>query len=283
MVLNFIVGRFKSLLTLVPKCRAWIILAIFILSNFSIVPTYASLENELINQAFIGKVTIQDFSGRYLVPLVKEGDIQIIVKLGGKKELSTSSTPFSWNVIPSPRHGGYFLYAILDEQPLLYWQCHPKDEYKIKLHDGNDDWETFRLKKHPMGGWAFYSVISKKFLASEPNGRLVADRPDPGKFERFEIKVEEWINAASEVETLKGELIEQKGKYDRAVSEYESMLPLLKQYKSEELEDAKMRLETALAAQRETISNLVNIIKSLCRTYQLAVPVEVVEIANGIK
>ena len=97
-----------------------------------------------------------------------------------------------WEVEPS-HCGGFFISTHINGRK-YFWQADEKNRMIVKLHDGCDNWESFKVQQHPSGsGFAFWNVGMQRFLCAEPASHgihLIADRSAALEWERFNIEVE---------------------------------------------------------------------------------------------
>jgi hypothetical protein len=127
------------------------------------------------------RATIQTAHGDYICPA--DGGWGI----GQSPRPDYSSQPCAWDFIGSPHADGYFIRS----ERGGYWQDDRKDTRLRLWGGGADNWETYILEDHPMGGGqAIKSYESGRYVAAEPpthGVHLIANRDAAREWERFTI------------------------------------------------------------------------------------------------
>lgn len=147
-----------------------------------------SNDERLLDGTFKGEVEVSSWQGKFVSLRIGGGLFGSGVC--GSYTCGYSDSSWKWRVQPSPR-GGFFFSCQPTTGGTYYWQADGRDQWKMKMHTGADDWESFRMEKHG-DGWAFKNVASGKYLCAEPDSHsvhLIANRDNKAAWEKFSVRV----------------------------------------------------------------------------------------------
>lgn len=140
------------------------------------------MSDTLLLNSFTGVVHIRTCQGRWM-GVSDEG--------GKAPQLDDDCDSFDWQMMPS-RKGAYFI-GYQSNGRTYNWQCNHNKGLCMQLHTGADDWESFIVESHPMGGYAFKSVSSGAYICTKPldqdRPRAFANAPHMKEWEQFFIDI----------------------------------------------------------------------------------------------